>query len=388
VKSEKISRKDHFPFNLYENPLKSNRLRNFLEDPKYAGKNQYQTADEIENNLEKATRLVFHALLNHQKLETSKVYEVINAKSMHHILDAAIKNYDFRSSELIRLFFEISIIFLKNSPNFKSQKEIIEDMANPLSKFFQMLSESLLQNEKLNENITKEEKEDIQKFMKKSLIENSHKEYQMIKKQNVELYNQLHELDIHERIISKHIDITSPFDPMIPYHEDVPEIIKNIRKNKERMVELSGESSIREGQIWRLSNAYNHLEPYACRIRPLKEFDYLLRRTMSSRSYVSHLDSEFNQVKLDEEFQDMMCEKYHEKTLNKKIPAILLSHSQKKLAAEVPEKEYGIEKREFFRKHGIDLDNRLRPKKEHGGNFDVYKYKPKWAFDEKYSLIP
>jgi len=112
LKSEKTSRKEHFPFNLYVNPLKD-RHRNFLEDLNYAGKNKPQTADEIENNLEKATRLIFHALLNHQKLETSKVYEVINAKSMHHILDAAIQHYDLRSSELVRLFFEMAIIFLK-----------------------------------------------------------------------------------------------------------------------------------------------------------------------------------------------------------------------------------------------------------------------------------
>jgi len=174
---------------------------------------------------------------------------------------------------------------------------------------------------------------------------------------------------------------------MIPYTEDISEIIEQIRENKERMVEISGESSIREGQMWRSSNAYNHLEPYLCRIKPLKKFDYLLRRTMLKDSYISDLDSEFNQVKLEEEFQDMMCEKY-QKNKSSKQNSLLLSHSKKKISAWVSEKKFSIEKREFFKEKGIILDERLRPKKPKTRRRDAYKYEPKWAFDLKYSLIP
>jgi len=261
-------------------------------------------------------------------------------------------------------------------------------MANPLSKFFQMLSESLLQNEDLDRNISKEEREEIKKFMKKSTTEFDNKEYQMLKKQNTELYNQLYEIDIHERIISKHIEITSSLDPMLLHQRSIPEIIKQIKKNKERMVKLSGEASVREGQIWRLSNAYNHLEPYACRIKPLKEFDYLLRRTMPSGSYILNLDKKFNQIELKREFDDLMCEKYQKKTVNKKVPSILLLHSEEKLIATVPAKDYNIEKIEFFKKRGIDINDKSDLEDEATRNFGSYKYKPRWAFDEKYSLIP
>lgn len=387
MKSEKTSRKDHFPFNLYEIPLKS-RHRNFLEEPNYAGKNKPQTADELEDKLEQSVRQIFHILLNYQKLEQSKVYDIINAKSMHHILDAAIKDYDLRSSELVRLFFEMAIIYLKNSPNFESQKEIIEDMANPLSKFFQMLSESLLKNENLEKNIPKKERENLQEFLKASRNEFSKKEYDMLKKFNDELYGKLNEQDVYQRIISKHIQ-PKDFDRSIFGNSvNVHEIVNRIKKNKERMVELSGESFVREGYMQRLSDVYIHLEPYLCRIKPLKEFDYLLSRAMNSSTYVSNLDKKFIRTELEGKFKDEIYEKYKDKKRNKNVPATHLRHSQKKSVVFVPSKEYEIEKREFFKKHGIDIDDKPDPEIEAETNFALYRFKPSWAFDEKYSLMP
>lgn len=389
MKSGKTSRKEHFPFNLYQNPLKD-RHRKFLEEKNYAGKNQPQTADEIEDKMEQATRMLFHTLANFQKLEKSKVYDVINAKSMHHLLDAAAQQYDFRTAELIRLLFEMSIIFLKNSPNLKNQKEIIEDMANPLSKFFQMLSESLLQDENLNMNISKEEREKIKEFLQKTDNKNNKMQYDLLKKRNDELYDEIYKQDIHQRIISKHVKITSHLDPLLITSRDISEIIEQIRNNNERLAQIHGDSAIREGQIWRLSNAYNHLEPYACRIKPLKEFSYLLNRTLFESSYIHDLNREINNQKLEIKFEDQICEEYLDKDPDRSNEGVFVRYSKTKQMIFIPKDVHDREKRKFFAKYDIELDDSLNPQeKEDSSNlFDVYKYKPKWSIDDKSYLLP
>lgn len=384
MKYENIRGFKHFPFNLYENPLASKRYRKFLENPDYAGKDRHSIPNELEDRLEQAMRILYHITHDFDRLERSKVYDVINAKSMHHLLDAAIKYYDFRTSELVRLLFEASIIFLKNSKKSESEKDKIEDSAKLLSKSFQELSHSLLQDEDLDKNISKEEQEKIKNYLQRHYSKRDSDEYKMLEKYNRNLYDELIEQDVHERIISKEITITSPLDPMLPNFRSRKEIIEQIRKNKEEMMHLQGESFIREGTIWRLSNAYNHLESYACRIKPLEEFENILGIMAFDRPYLTDVGKEFKHLEIKKEFDKTMYEKYKNKAGFKNRPELKMSSQGGKGGASIPMDVYKIEMKKFFEKKGVDLEydtgKKQNPKVKNSTEYR--RYMPKWIRNE------
>lgn len=384
MKYENIRGYPHFPFNLYENPLSSTRYRKFLENPDYAGKDRHSIPNELEDRLEQAMRIVYHIMHDFDRIEITKAYDVINAKSMHHLLDAAIKYDDFRTSELVRLLFETSIIFLKKSKQFESQKEIIDEKAKQLSKFFQMLSHSLLQDEDLGKNISKDEQEKIKDYLQRHDSKRESDEYKMLEKYNRKLYDELIEQDIHKRIISKEIKIMTPLDPMMPSFRSPKEIIEQIRKNKERMIHLRGESYIREGQTWRLSNVYNHLESYACRIKPLEEFEYMLDSGVFDRPYIIHVGEELKYLKTKAEFDNIMYEKYKNKIVSKNIPALVMPSQGGKGGARIPMDAYKKEMRKFFKEKGVDLEYDTKEKQEVKSKKSIkyWKYMPNWIRNE------
>lgn len=384
MKSENIRGFRHFPFNLYENPLPSQRYRKFLDDPNYTGRDKHSIPNELEDRLEQAVRIVYHIMHDFDRLERSKVYEVINAKSMHHILDSSIKYYDFRTSELVRLLFETAILYLKKSDQFENQKEIIDDMSKPLSKFFQMLSHSLLQHESLDQNLNKEEQEQIKKYLDKHDQKRNYDEYKMLEKRNDHLYKEIIERDIYQRIISNEVPSANIFDFMPVIHESLKEVIDEISRNKDRMVHLEDESFNLDNQTWRLSNAYNHLEPYICRIKPLNEFQYLLDRTVYDPRYISDINKEFVHVQTKTEFDNMMYEKYKNKRSGKNIKCLRIHNKNNQGAAEIPLDIYHEEMRKFFEQKGLDLEYNNKENREQRAKKYIKnrKYLPRWILDD------
>lgn len=383
MKSGKIREEYHFPFNLYLNPL-TTRQREFLDDPNFKGKNPSAVSDELEEKYEKAMRIVYHIVLDFDRIKRSKAYDVINAKSMHHFLDAAIKHDDFRTSELVRLLFETAIIFLKKSKQFESQKDIIEDMARPLSKFFQMLSHSFLQDEDVVKNISKEDQEKFKNYLQRRDSKRDSNEYKILEKYNRDLYAELSEQDIHKRIISKEIVITSPLDPMLPSSRSPKEIIEQIRENKEQMTQLRGESIIQEGQLWRLSDVYNQLESYACRIKPLEEFKNILGIVAFDRPYLTGVGKDLKHVKTKEEFDKIMYEKYRNKGGSKNRPGLIIPSQEGKGGARIPMDVYKIEMKKVFDKKGVDLEfdskEKLAAKVKESTKYR--QYMPNWIRNE------
>lgn len=384
MQSENIIGFRHFPFNLYADPL-SKRYRSFLGNSNYSGKDKHAIPNELESKLEQSMRIVYHIMHDFDRLDRTKVYDVINAKSMQHFLDASIKYYDFRTSELVRLLFETAILFLKKSDEFENQKEVIEDMSKPLSKFFQMLSHSLLQKEDLEKTLDKKEQEHIKKYLQRHDGKIDFDEYTRLKKRNEELYQELIEEDIHKRIIGPKIKIKDVFDPMIrTIFHTTEEIIDEIRKNKERITELHGESAIREGQIWRLSNIYNHLEPQICKIKPLEEFQYMLGRSELDHRYNPELGKELEHVETKREFDDIIYEKYKNKTYGKKVKCLIMPGKDKQGAAKIPLSIYKKEMKKFFEEKGVELDYDKAEARERKAEESVknWKYLPRWILND------
>lgn len=384
MKSENIIGFSHFPLNLYANPL-SKRYRNFLEDPDYSGKDKHAIPNELEAKLEQSMRIMYHIMHNFDRLDRTNVYDVINAKSMQHFLDVSIKYYDFRTTELIRLLFETAILFLKKSDQYENQKEIIDDMARPLSKFFQMLSNSSLQNENLEKVLDKKEQEHIKKYLHRHDGKRDYEQHTRLKKRNEELYGELIKEDIHERIISPKIKIKNMFDPMIrTKFRTTEEIIKEIRKNEEYITKLIGESAIREGQIWRLSNIYNHLEPQICKIKPLKEFQYMLDSIAFDNRYNAELGKELEHVETKKEFDDIMYEKYKNKTFRKNIKCLIMPSKGNQGGAMIPMNTYEKDMKKFFEEKGIELDydNPIARERKAEESAKNYKYQPRWILNE------
>ena len=380
----------HFPFNLYQNPL-STQQREFLENPDYRGKNPSDTADKIEEKLEKSFRTVYHILLDHQRLEESKVYDVINAKSMQMFLESVIQKSDFRTAELVRVIFEMTVFYLKHNRKFKELSDVIDDLANPLSKYFRLLSQFELEKENADETISKEERDAIKKYLKNHDSEKDYKKYLFHKQRNSELLEELCRIDLSKRLKKIELDpeITHEvFDGKFESNVDL--IVKQIQENDKFLTELNEKSVLRESQIRRLSNTYNHLESYASRIKPLDEFDYLLGRISLEGSYIKDIDSEFSLNKLHAKFHDLMYEKFKDKTTKVSGPSILHSNSDQTDTVEIPKNVWNEEKRKFFTEHEIKLDKNFRPIKNQvkANYFETLKYQPKWFGREWDVLFP
>lgn len=390
MKSRKEIDNYHFPFDLYRNPL-SKEQKKFLENPNYRGKNPYDTADAIEEKLEKSFRTVYHILVDHQRLEESKVYDVVNAKSMQIFLEAAIQKNDFRTAELVRILFEMAIFYLKHNRQFKELSDVIDDLAKPLSKYFKLLSQFELGKENADETISKEERDEIKKYLKNHDSEKDYKRYLFHKQRNSELLEDLCRIDLAKRLKKTEIDPEIPHEVFEgKFESNVDSIVKQIQENDKILTELNGESFLRESQIRRLSNTYNHLESYASRIKPLDEFDYLLGRIGLEGSYIKDTDSEFLLNKLNVKFHDLMYEKFKDKTTNISGPSVLHFNSDQTDTVKIPKNVWDEEKRKFFTKHGIKLDKKFHPIKNQvkTNYFETLKYQPKWFGREWDVLFP
>src|SRR3989442_5420991 len=122
-----------YRFDLDKNPLTKTQ-NEFLEskDSKEYNKSQYEIT--CRNKLDESLRTITWIFNYCHKLKKSDIYEIFNAKSMEYFVNSLLKNikgsfyndeyiYDFRTSELARLFFLISIDYLKKSPQFKNASE-------------------------------------------------------------------------------------------------------------------------------------------------------------------------------------------------------------------------------------------------------------------------
>ena len=91
------------------------------------GIGSYQSA--FRTSLEHSLQHIVWILNNTQNLRQNEVYEIFNAKSMECVQSSLLRKdghseyqYDFRTSELARMSFEMMVNYLLEFPEFKNQK--------------------------------------------------------------------------------------------------------------------------------------------------------------------------------------------------------------------------------------------------------------------------
>jgi len=357
--------KHHFRFNLSRNPL-SPQQTEFLRTDKQKLEDEgwklgsYQSG--FRTSLEHSLQHITWILNNTQNLRKNEVYEIFNAKSMEYVLSNLLRKdghldyqYDFRTSELARMSFEMMLDYLLQFPQFKDQKEIIKNLVKALSGYFEILSRSTLSLEDNEKTISREEQERNEDYLKKHDYRN---EFKQLKQEIQELYLELFKL---EKRKESNIILES--------------IKEQIQFKEKRFDEIEKEGFIIEGYLSRQSNVYNHLESYISRIKPLVEFDYMLQRigndfhimdittnknkktSMFVKSYVVDVDNQFNEDKAMQEFEDKMWDEYSKKITSKKELAklqkkisIFISHSKKEGVVQIPMSIFNDELRKFFKK--------------------------------------
>jgi len=234
--SQKSLQKHHFQFDLSRNPL-SPQQTEFLRTDKQKLEDEgwkfgsYQSG--FRTSLEHSLQHITWILNDTQNLRQNEVYEIFNAKSMEYVLSSLLRKdghsnyqYDFRTSELARMSFEIMVDYLSQFPEFKNQKDIIKNLIKALSGYFEILSRSTLSHEDNEKTISKEEQERNKDYLKKHDYKN---EFRQLKQEIKDLYLELYKSEKQKQSVEQRKTI----EELIQIKENrIEKIELNQRKKK------------------------------------------------------------------------------------------------------------------------------------------------------------
>lgn len=119
-------------------------------------KSQYRK-DLVKTHLQKSLQDLFHILPFSHKFKKDSIYETFNALTLYDMLyllfldveqmsEQRTEKYDFRTVELARMSFHISALYLKNSPLWKDEINVKNDIERVAS-HFRILAKSALEQE-------------------------------------------------------------------------------------------------------------------------------------------------------------------------------------------------------------------------------------------------
>jgi len=353
-----------YEFNLDRNPLTNNQ-QDFLKSKDGQGYNKAQFRDIFRDRLDESLRHIFWILEYTHNLRKSDIYEIFNAKSFEFVIRSLLRNtdenipnmneyqYDFRTSELARLLFFISIDYLHKSTLFKNENELFDNLVRPLAKNFNLLSESTLQHEDKFKTINTEEYENLmQELDRMTKMEplydsfGTKKYYENIEKQIEENYRELYKLDLADRIKSGEIPLKLKEPIQTPGHGR-EEILEFIIELEDLLETKFTNNVIRESIEKRLSHTYDHLEPFACRINPLTDFNFMLQRIAFDNKYIKDVGKDLREDQEIQEFEQKLVEKYRGKPIDKSVPHVIILDLDGKSAVAIPKKEYEKEHKKF-----------------------------------------
>ena len=154
---------------LSRNYLKRRTL-DFLKSEKPLGFNKPQYQSDVAEKLGKSMCLIHNILNEAHNLRKEDLYDKFNASTLYPILELMLRDnrikydvkiYDFRTIELARLLFLISINYLKYSSLFKDSKYAHEDIDRVKERFWE-LSKSALEKDAFG-NFSQAELDDLVK---------------------------------------------------------------------------------------------------------------------------------------------------------------------------------------------------------------------------------
>ena len=266
-------------------------------------KSQYRT--DIVNHLDESIRYFYHILPNSEFLKKEKIYDKINALTLDDFLTNSLKDmgksenekqfvYDFRTTELARLFFEISRQYLEQNTKLKVDGQlpsyIIQSLQN-ISEFLKMLSNNVLENES-HETINRKEEEKLEEKLQKiqrkyQTLEKDNKEYAKFVKQHEKLSDEAGKLDQEYHVIINEIEKMKSDDNPVQRAISVKRVFANqtkeklekvnakTRKIQEKLEQIKKPFSDESSEIQkRLNEKYSHLNSYFCPINKLEEFNF------------------------------------------------------------------------------------------------------------------
>jgi len=287
VVNRKSVRKTSINVNLYGKMVIGTHKK-FLEKTDHRGlTNPSRTHNEILTKLAKNYRYVYEVMQKTKNLNKDNLYEIFNASTLESFLKSLIRDpsidahrykynqYDFRTSEIVRLNFEIISDYLVNSPNFKGN-ENIEKQIKELREHFKSLSNSMLDKEDKYASMSKEKQdkiiEKIEKLSPAEDLVNVHEyNYKKIKQNLDEKRNEF--IDVESAIIiCKESKSSKSLKKQIKeMEENLSEITKDIFTYRDKLEdEIKKREEIRELQ-YQLNQRYKHLANYACTIETLDD---------------------------------------------------------------------------------------------------------------------
>ena len=127
---------------------------------------------EVMRHLDESIKYLHHIFQDTHNLKKDYFYDRINALTLEEFLQKSLENnetslsmdysYDFRTVELARLLFEISVLYLEKNPYLKVNEELPSEIKRSIiniSEYFKMLSNDLLEKE--NHKIMTDKKKSI-----------------------------------------------------------------------------------------------------------------------------------------------------------------------------------------------------------------------------------
>lgn len=147
----------------YKNPLSKDQLK-FLTKSDHRGlSNPSQTRKVITDKLVKSFKWIYHILDNKNNLKPDEVNKIFNALYLQGFFQNLLVDsresylqdfsYDFRTTEVARLMFELSTKYLLSSKQFV-EDDYVKENVERLSKSFMVLSTSALLKEDPGETIS------------------------------------------------------------------------------------------------------------------------------------------------------------------------------------------------------------------------------------------
>lgn len=289
-KSGKLN--EPFSFNLYQNPVSKGK-RKFLSSENGKGFNKSRDQKELAKYLGDSLRYIFHIMSEPHNLKKQQIHQIFNSNTISNILvnlllqideqhrNYASYEYDFRTSELARSIFLVSVTYLLKSKQFQDDPYVKENIKR-ISQDFKILSRSLLEKEDDTLTFSKERQREFQEEIWKLEGEESGYDQAIPPPEFFdEHYSRM--LQIVDNLRTKLIDLNLEYDDLKINKRGIDKI--KMKKNREEYYKFMKikkqhepfNEKLLEGhkKMVKLYDAlnmkYHHINYYFSNLDPLKE---------------------------------------------------------------------------------------------------------------------
>lgn len=264
------------------------------QDRKNKNRSQYRT-DFVKNHLQKSIRDLFHIMPRSRKLKKEAIYDTFNALTLVDILQNLLLNveqkserrtekYDFRTVELARMFYHVSTNYLMNSPIWKDEENVKNDV-NLVASHFRILAKSVLDKDSHGTIKEKDERKITSEL--DNLKSEPQSEYQKLEQKLKILYEEkkpfrqrLTELDKLKRE-AETLKKTHELEKLEKELEKVRVELKKINEKIDQVTKKRNDAlekiNTKENEVKELlSHKYDHLSTFFCPYDKLDSFKNIL----------------------------------------------------------------------------------------------------------------